>query len=63
MLQNLGEIRGILILNHNQVLIHLQEVEMLQYVGWGDRVTIRGRQTPLGQKTALEILVPILKGK
>lgn len=26
---------GILILNHNQVLIHLQEVEMLQYVGVG----------------------------
>lgn len=31
MLQSLGKTYGILILNHNHVLIHLQVVEMLSY--------------------------------
>lgn len=65
MLQNLGKIHGILILNHNHVLIHLQEVELLQYAGVGRQSDNQevDRQKLVGKKTALEISVPILKGK
>lgn len=35
MLQGLGKAYAILIFNHNQVLIYLQETEMLQYAGVG----------------------------
>lgn len=65
MLQNLGKIHGILILNHNHVLIHLQEVELLQYAGVGRQSDNQevDRQKLVGKKTALEIFVPILKGK
>lgn len=59
MLQSLGKTHGILI-NHNHVLIHFQEEEMLQYYnqylgGQGNKL--------VRKKIALEILVPILKGK
>lgn len=63
MLQGLSKLYGIFILNHIHAWIHLLEVESYNMQGWGDRVTIWGRQKLLWKKTAVEILVPVLKEK